>query len=93
MIELFHKIHGIEPWKIKNTFVRRSHHQKYQESRLQNEKLNAATDNAPSFNNFNSREQTKDTILTVGNSIIINQLASESDTFSGNITGGYAQLP
>ena len=37
-------------------YVRKSHHQKYQESRLQNENLNAATDSVSFLNNSNSHK-------------------------------------
>lgn len=50
--------------------VRTLHHQKYQESRLQNENLNAAADSVTSLYNSNSENRPKHTVLIAGDSMI-----------------------
>ena len=58
--------------KLENQIVyaRKSHHQKYQESRLQNENLNAAANSVPSLINSNSHKWPKDTLFIFGDSTI-----------------------
>lgn len=55
VIELVHKIHETEQWNIKDT-CGKNIRPKYQEARLQNDKMIAATDSVTFFNSLNSHE-------------------------------------